>query len=223
MLAPTTYIYLTCFRTLAPAPSMARPSRARPASPSPAPPRSASATKGRGRDARRNRRNWERGSRSLSRSPGQGISYTLFNLEPCGINLPHVHPRATELLYLISGDNLQCAFAEENGGRTIVNSLNEGQNLGCKPVTFISALNSEDPGVVTISSRAFTLPSEALQATYALSADKIEIIKKGIPSGPAKGRMECLKRCNLDSGWNSEPEEPKDKNLEDNNTDWGRK
>jgi hypothetical protein len=29
---------------------------------------------------------------------GQGISYALFNIEPCGINLPHVHPRATELV-----------------------------------------------------------------------------------------------------------------------------
>ena len=29
-----------------------------------------------------------------------GISYTLFELEPCGINLPHIHPRATELLYV---------------------------------------------------------------------------------------------------------------------------
>ena len=29
-----------------------------------------------------------------------GISYTLFELQPCGINLPHLHPRATELLYV---------------------------------------------------------------------------------------------------------------------------
>jgi oxalate decarboxylase/phosphoglucose isomerase-like protein (cupin superfamily) len=30
-----------------------------------------------------------------------GISYTLFELAPCGINLPHLHPRASELLYVI--------------------------------------------------------------------------------------------------------------------------
>ena len=29
-----------------------------------------------------------------------GVAYTLFELAPCGINLPHVHPRATELLYV---------------------------------------------------------------------------------------------------------------------------
>lgn len=30
-----------------------------------------------------------------------GISYTLFELAPCGSNLPHIHPRASELLYVI--------------------------------------------------------------------------------------------------------------------------
>ncbi|CAN0540023.1 unnamed protein product, partial [Laminaria digitata] len=37
---------------------------------------------------------------SLSQLPaleGQGISMTLVNLKPCAINLPHVHPRATEV------------------------------------------------------------------------------------------------------------------------------
>ena len=39
-----------------------------------------------------------------------GISYTLFELAPCGINLPHIHPRASELLYVISAENLQLGF-----------------------------------------------------------------------------------------------------------------
>ena len=40
---------------------------------------------------------------SVSQFPtlaNMGISYTYFELAPCGINLPHVHPRATELLYV---------------------------------------------------------------------------------------------------------------------------
>lgn len=57
-----------------------------------------------------------------------GICYTLFELAPCGSNLPHVHPRASELLYVnfrnklfalkylflkfkvISAENLQLGF-----------------------------------------------------------------------------------------------------------------
>lgn len=37
---------------------------------------------------------------TLSQLPalqGQGISMALVNLDPCTINLPHIHPRATEV------------------------------------------------------------------------------------------------------------------------------
>lgn len=107
---------------------------------------------------------------------GQGVSMTLFRLDPCGINLPHVHPRATEIIYVTKGSKLRVAFAEENSGRTLINDISVGQvtffpqglihyqqNLGCDRAEYISALNSEDPGVVTISTRTFTLPKEALQ------------------------------------------------------------
>ena len=58
---------------------------------------------------------------------GEGISYTLVNMDPCAINLPHVHPRATELLFVITGKALNVGFVEENGGRTILNTLSDGQ------------------------------------------------------------------------------------------------
>ena len=87
-----------------------------------------------------------------------------------------LYRRATEIIFVTKGKNLRTAFVEENGGRTVVNDINYGQitffpeglihyqqNLGCEPVEFLSALNSEDPGVITISTRTFTLPSEALQ------------------------------------------------------------
>ena len=32
---------------------------------------------------------------------GQGISMALVNLGPCAINLPHIHPRATEVSTLL--------------------------------------------------------------------------------------------------------------------------
>ena len=80
---------------------------------------------------------------------GNGISSVIFHVEPCGINLPHVHPRATEMFYVIEG-SFQTGFLEENGGRLILNNLNQGettifpqgllhfeQNLGCKNGTFI--------------------------------------------------------------------------------------
>ncbi|CAM9880261.1 unnamed protein product [Laminaria digitata] len=110
---------------------------------------------------------------------GQGISMALVNLGPCAINLPHIHPRATEMLYTIAGNQLRVAFVEENGGEgAVVNDLYQGdvaffpqglihyqQNLDCEPATFLAALNSEDPGVVTITTRFFELPSEAIQVS----------------------------------------------------------
>ena len=30
----------------------------------------------------------------------EGISFQLFQLEPCGVNQPHIHPMATEFLYV---------------------------------------------------------------------------------------------------------------------------
>ncbi|EFJ38794.1 hypothetical protein SELMODRAFT_437665 [Selaginella moellendorffii] len=42
----------------------------------------------------------------------QGITYVHFNMVPCGVNLPHTHPRASELLTMISGGPLQVGFVD---------------------------------------------------------------------------------------------------------------
>jgi len=150
---------------------------------------------------------------------GEGMAMTLFTIEPCGINLPHVHPRATEMIYVLSGaggtttnqvKSLQTAFLEENGGRTIVNLVGEGevtffpeglihyqQNLGCEPVQFLSALNNEDPGVVTITTRLFTLPDEALASSFGIELPEVQLLREGLPSNPADGIAECMARCGL--------------------------
>ena len=78
--------------------------------------------------------------------------------------------------YVIEG-HVRVAFVEENGGEgAVVNDLYQGdvsffpqglihyqQNLGCEPATLLAALSNEDPGVVTITTRFFELPTEAIQ------------------------------------------------------------
>lgn len=54
---------------------------------------------------------------------GEGISYSLFDVEPCGVNLPHVHPRATELLYVISGNFLRTGFVEGKNDFLLIYSI----------------------------------------------------------------------------------------------------
>lgn len=77
--------------------------------------------------------------------------------------------------YVINGEHLRVAFVEKIGGEgAVVNVLSHGnvtffpqglihheQNLGYEPVTFLTALNNDDHGAVTISTRFFELPGEA--------------------------------------------------------------
>lgn len=140
---------------------------------------------------------------------GEGVSYSVFQIEPCGINLPHVHPRASEILYVINGSDLRVSFVEENGGRTITNDIREGmvtmfprglihyqQNLGCETANYISGLDHEDPGVVTISTRFFAFPPEAIASALDTTDAETEYLTAGIPLNPAMGREECMQRCN---------------------------
>lgn len=137
-----------------------------------------------------------------------GVSYSVFQIEPCGINLPHVHPRASEILYVINGSRLFTAFVEENGGRVIENEIREGettvfpqglmhyqQNLGCETANYISGLNHEDPGVVTISTAFFRFNNEALSSSLFTTSAETEYLRQGIPANPAMGIEECLQRC----------------------------
>jgi len=81
------------------------------------------------------------------------------------MNTPHTHPRATEFLYLVDGQ-MEVGFIEENGARFVGNALAPGQgtifpkgsihfqiNAGCEPLTFVAALNDEDPGASQVAQR----------------------------------------------------------------------
>lgn len=90
------------------------------------------------------------------------------------------------MVYVIKG-SMRSAFVEENGGEgNVVNDLEQGdvmfypqglihyqQNLGCEPVSYLGALNSEDPGIVSIMTQFFQLPSEALQVICVLIKPRI--------------------------------------------------
>jgi len=145
---------------------------------------------------------------------GQGLGYSLFVLHPCGVNLPHVHPRATELLFMINGTGpMRTTFVEENvatgPSRDVQNDIYPGQvtffpqglihleqNLGCDDVTFLSALNSEDPGVNTVTLRLFDVTDdEGLATSLGITPAQVATLRQELPPSPAKGRAECLAHC----------------------------
>ncbi|KAI3497175.1 hypothetical protein L1887_39590 [Cichorium endivia] len=97
-----------------------------------------------------------------------GISMARIDFAPQGINPPHTHPRATEILTVLEG-SLQVGFVTSNPeNRLITKVLNKGdvfvfpvglvhfqKNGGYGNAVAIAALSSQNPGVITIANAVF--------------------------------------------------------------------
>ena len=141
---------------------------------------------------------------------GNGIAMSLGHLGPCGLNTPHIHPRATEFNIAING-TLMTGMLAENGARLIMNTVQPGQatvfprgsihfeqNLGCEPINFVAAFSDEDPGTTSLMNQFFNLPSAVIQATMGGMQDtQIRVIHDAIPNNVAFGVQECLQRCGI--------------------------
>ncbi|KAH9899893.1 RmlC-like cupin [Cubamyces lactineus] len=142
-----------------------------------------------------------------------GLAMTVGFLGPCGMNTPHTHPRATEMLYVVNG-TISSGMIEENGARFVFNKVDAGsamifpkgsihfqQNEGCEPITFVAALNNEDPGVESIAQRYFGLPPDVVAASLGdLGVQEVAGIEAMIPDSFALGTQECLDRCGISRG-----------------------
>ncbi|EMD95018.1 hypothetical protein COCC4DRAFT_147188 [Bipolaris maydis ATCC 48331] len=149
---------------------------------------------------------------------GLGISTTVGFLAPCGINTPHVHPRATEFLTLVEGKNLEFGYVLENGlvkageNPEVASYLNKFEgtvfpqgsihfqfNNNCENATFVATLNSEDPGTSQVAQNFFALNSGVLKATLgfpsSIDASNIEEFRKQIPPNLAQDMDTCLAKC----------------------------
>ncbi|KAI3959443.1 hypothetical protein MKW98_019033 [Papaver atlanticum] len=97
-----------------------------------------------------------------------GISLVRIDYAPRGINPPHTHPRATEVLVVLEG-SLNVGFVTSNpDNKLITKVLHKGDvfvfpiglihfqfNAGHIPAVAIAALSSQNPGVITISNALF--------------------------------------------------------------------
>ncbi|KAI0081748.1 RmlC-like cupin [Panus rudis PR-1116 ss-1] len=144
----------------------------------------------------------------------QGVSITIGRLgEACGMNTPHTHPRATEMLYLVNG-SIQTGMLQENGARFVYNevhanqaqvftkgSIHYQQNMGCDPILFVAALSNEDPGVSSIAQRFFGLPPAFVAASLGdVGVEEVVGLEAAIPDNIALGTDECLKKCGITRG-----------------------
>ena len=97
-----------------------------------------------------------------------GISLARIDYAPGGVVPPHTHPRATEILTVLEG-SLHVGFVTSNPNNTLISMvLQKGdafvfpvglvhfqKNIGYENAVSLSALSSQNPGVITIANAVF--------------------------------------------------------------------
>ncbi|KAF2259045.1 hypothetical protein CC78DRAFT_621326 [Lojkania enalia] len=145
---------------------------------------------------------------------GSDIMMNWATLGPCGILLPHVHPRANEFFVVSEGEvefgymleigllKTQAPSPEINGKLTkytgtlfpqgsIHYQINNSPE--CKPATILATLSSSDPGTTTI----LQTPPVG-NATVSMQADRndIDYVRPLLPPQIVSVLDKCLARCN---------------------------
>ncbi|KAF1963545.1 RmlC-like cupin [Byssothecium circinans] len=151
-----------------------------------------------------------------------GISTTLGFLNACGINTPHVHPRATEFLTVVEG-TVDFGYVLENGlvkagtpeiagklekfeGTVFpMGSIHYQFNPTCDNAVFVAALNSEDPGTNQVAQGFFNLNAGVVNATLGfpktIDGKNIEQFRRTIPANIAQDIDNCLVKCKKGNGY----------------------
>ncbi len=116
---------------------------------------------------------------------GNGLAVYLLTLQPGAVRIPHWHPDASELDYILSGkvriglgfpDGEWERFDLETGQIAI---LPQGwfhyiQNIGDDVVRMLVIFNNSNPNDIGISQGFQAIPKEALGLTFGVSAERFE-------------------------------------------------
>ncbi|KAJ0980777.1 hypothetical protein J5N97_009032 [Dioscorea zingiberensis] len=120
-----------------------------------------------------------------------GISMARIDYAPGGLNPPHTHPRATEILFVIHG-SLYVGFVTSNPNNTLFSKvLNAGDvfvfpeglihfqfNNGPSNAIAIAGLSSQNPGVITIANAVFgskpPISYEVLAKAFQVSKETVD-------------------------------------------------
>ncbi|CAI9773063.1 unnamed protein product [Fraxinus pennsylvanica] len=127
---------------------------------------------------------------------GQSVSMAVLKFPPAGINPPHTHPRATELLFTVSG-TLEVAFIDtknvlytkqiEAGDMFVFPKglVHYQYNRNHKnPAIAISAFGSANAGTVSVPNSVFgtAIDDEILAKSFKTDIATIQKIKSGFAS-----------------------------------------
>uniref|UniRef100_A0A2N9IA89 Germin-like protein n=1 Tax=Fagus sylvatica TaxID=28930 RepID=A0A2N9IA89_FAGSY len=124
-----------------------------------------------------------------------GISLARIDFAPYGLNPPHTHPRATEILVVLEG-TLNVGFVTSNtDNRLFTKVLNKGDvfvfpvglihfqfNVGKTNAIAIAALSSQNAGVITIADAVFgsdpPINPDVLTKAFQLDKNVVERLQK---------------------------------------------
>ncbi|KAK1612730.1 hypothetical protein QYE76_036403 [Lolium multiflorum] len=121
-----------------------------------------------------------------------GVSLSRIDYAPGGLNPPHTHPRATEVVFVLYGE-LEVGFIT-TANKLFAKTICEGdvfafprglvhfqKNSGDKPAAVISAFNSQLPGTQSIAMTLFgaspEVPDDVLVKAFQIGTEEVDKIK----------------------------------------------
>ncbi|CAL9072897.1 unnamed protein product [Musa textilis] len=121
-----------------------------------------------------------------------GVSMSRIDYAPGGLNPPHTHPRATEIVFVLDG-TLDVGFIT-TANKLIAKTITKGEifvfprglvhfqkNNGAVPAAVIAAFNSQLPGTQSIAATLFTatpsVPDDVLAKAFQIGTNEVEEIK----------------------------------------------
>lgn len=120
-----------------------------------------------------------------------GMSFVRADFEVGGVNVPHLHPRATELAFVLKG-KVYSGFVDTNN-RVYAKVVEQGEvmvfpkglvhfqmNVGDIPATILGSFNSQNPGLQRIPTAIFgsDIKDELLERAFGLSSKEISKLRK---------------------------------------------
>ncbi|XP_028551505.1 germin-like protein subfamily 2 member 2 [Dendrobium catenatum] len=123
------------------------------------------------------------------------ISMSRHDFAPGGVNPPHVHPRATEILFVVDGELLVGFLTTSNKLFTKIISkgeifvfprgllhfhFNNGSSAAAAIAAFDSQLPGTQPAAAALFEAAPAVPENVLAAAFRMESELVEKIKAGL-------------------------------------------
>lgn len=120
-----------------------------------------------------------------------GMSFVRADIAAGGINVPHYHPRATEVAFVLEG-TIYSGFVD-SGNRIFAKLVEKGEvmvfpkglvhfqmNVGRSPATILGSFNSQNPGLVKLPMAMFGsgIDEELVRKAFGLSEKEVERLRR---------------------------------------------